>query len=100
MHSIQVFAVSLVFLFASVAEAVTITSVTPATGPTNGGTQVTIKGTDFGTCPNCSPALPPFVSFGDGPLVMSQMVDTTTLIGHHSTAPVRHDERASQSMGR
>jgi hypothetical protein len=80
MRSIQVFAVSLVFLFASVAEAVTITSVSPATGPTNGGTQVTIKGTAFGTCPNCSPALPPFVSFGDGPMVMSQMVDTTTLI--------------------
>lgn len=80
MHLIQVFALSLVFLFASVAQAVTITSVTPDTGPTSGGTQVTIKGTDFGTCDNCSPALPPFVSFGEGPLVMSQMVNATTLI--------------------
>jgi len=80
MHSMRAVVVSVLLFLASVAQGVTITSVTPSSGPTSGGTQITLKGTDFGTCPNCSPALPPFVKFGDSAWVMSQMIDSTTLV--------------------
>jgi hypothetical protein len=58
----------------------TITSVTPAIGPTSGGTIVTIKGTGFSTCDICSPALPNGVSFGSVFTLTSQLIDSTTLI--------------------
>jgi hypothetical protein len=80
MRSTRLLAIALLSLVTSIAEAVTITSVNPSSGATSGGTVVTIKGTDFGTCSDCSPAFPPFVRFGNSALVMSQMLDSTTLV--------------------
>lgn len=80
MRFVRLLVITTLALIGSVAEAVTITSVTPSSGPTSGGTQVTIRGTEFGSCPNCSPALPPFVSFGNSAPVMSQFIDPTTLV--------------------
>jgi hypothetical protein len=63
--------------------AITITSVTPDTGLAAGGTEVTIKGTGFATCPICSPPLPPEVFFGFTN-ASSRLIDETTIV---ATAP-------------
>ncbi len=55
MKSLRALIVSLSLVAGSVAHATTLTSITPVTGPTAGGTHVTVKGTSFGPCPICSP---------------------------------------------
>lgn len=58
----------------------TITAVTPATGPAAGGTEVTIRGTDFSTCIICSPPAPPAVFFGATPAASVTLVNDTTIV--------------------
>jgi IPT/TIG domain len=59
----------------------TITSVTPASGPAAGGTEVTIKGTGFQFCVICSPPLPPpEVSFGGVYVRNVQVIDENTMV--------------------
>ena len=55
-----------------------ISSIEPASGPTAGGTLVTITGSGFAMCDICSPAFTPRVFFGGTP-VYSQLVNANTL---------------------
>lgn len=78
MRFIRDLAVAFLLFLASTAEAVTITSVTPASGPTSGGIWITLHGTDFAWC-NCSPYRPPTVIIGDTGPTDVEFVDSTTL---------------------
>lgn len=74
-----------VLLFAAASagaqQELTITSVSPASGPATGGTAVTIKGTGFQFCVICSPPLPPpEVSFGGVYARSVQVIDENTMV--------------------
>ena len=60
--------------------AVTITSVSPTTGSTAGGTEVTVRGTDFESCIICSTPYAPGVRFGATSAASVDLVDPTTLV--------------------
>lgn len=74
-----------VLLFAATSataqQELTITSITPTSGPAAGGTDVTIRGTGFQACPRCSPPLnPPQVSFGGVYSENVQVLDENTMV--------------------
>ena len=73
----RLFAVVL-FAATSLSAQPVITSITPNNGPAGGGTVVTITGSGFSICDNCSPAIPPGVLFG-GTVVTSELVNANTL---------------------
>jgi IPT/TIG domain-containing protein len=56
-----------------------IDTVHPLSGPAGGGTKVTITGTGFTTCINCSPPVPPRVFFGDTEAIRVNHVSETKL---------------------
>lgn len=68
-----------VFLAVSALAQPTITSITPNSGPTAGGTEVVITGSGFSTCEICSPPIPPGVFFGGTPAPQTTMVNGNTL---------------------
>jgi hypothetical protein len=64
---------------ASVASAAPkITSITPNSGPAAGGTVVTIRGSDFQLCDNCSPAIP-LIYFGNTRAQFGNRLSETTI---------------------
>ena len=69
----------LLLLSASALHAVTITSVSPNTAPTGGGTTVTIKGTGFAEYAIRTPAGPPDVYFRGLPARSVELIDSETL---------------------
>ena len=77
MRRILSFCLQIVFASASFA-AVTITSVTPSGGPTTGGTEVIIRGTEFGEIIG-SPPQPPGVAFGLTLATNVALIDDTTI---------------------
>jgi hypothetical protein len=69
---------ALAFISITASAQVTVTSVTPSSGPTSGGTVVTIRGTGFEYRIG-SPTLPPGVYFGGTEAVEVDLVDETTI---------------------
>ncbi len=78
-HAHRVLSLFLALLSASALHAVTITSVTPNTGPTAGGTVVTIKGTGFAEYAVRTPPGPPDVYFRGLPARSVELIDAETL---------------------
>jgi hypothetical protein len=74
-----VLVLSLFLTTAAFAE-LTITSISPASGPTTGGTIVTITGTGFSNCVICSPPAPNGVTFGGVQADNAQLVNERTLV--------------------
>jgi hypothetical protein len=72
-------ALLLLLLATPLAAAPAITSISPASGPTAGGTTVTIRGTGFQICPNCSPPMPPAVWFGGVPATNVRLINSGEL---------------------
>jgi hypothetical protein len=70
------------------------------TGPTSGGTTVTIRGTGFESCPICSPPIPPAVYFGG---VFANTVggesDTTLVVETPPHLPLTVDVTVEQWNG-
>jgi IPT/TIG domain len=69
----------ILFAAATLSAQPVITSVTPSTGPIEGGTQVTIKGTGFHNCLFCNPPVPLPVYFG-GTYAAGSAINPTTII--------------------
>jgi hypothetical protein len=75
----RLFSLLFTLLSASALHAVTITSVTPNTGLTAGGTVVTIKGTGFDEYAVRTPPGPPVVYFRGLPATSVELIDSETL---------------------
>ena len=69
---------ALALFSATVSAQVTVTSVTPSSGPTSGGTVVTVRGTGFEYRIG-SPMLPPAVYFGGTESTEVELLDETTI---------------------
>lgn len=76
--NMKAFFASLFFTFAAFGQ-MTIVSVTPSTGPTTGGTEVIIAGTEFTEV--CGPitCLPPTVYFGNTPAASTTVLNASTV---------------------
>jgi IPT/TIG domain len=72
--------VALVLTTASLFAAPVATSISPKSGPTAGGTVVTITGSGFSNCIICSPPVPPQVFFGSTIAANIRIIDSTTLV--------------------
>jgi hypothetical protein len=71
---------ALAFASTALAQETKILSVTPSTGPTSGGTEVTIAGIGFtNACPPIT-CLPPEVRFGGVPARETRIVNETTVV--------------------
>jgi hypothetical protein len=95
MRLIQTLLIAALLSASSASADITITSVSPNSGPVAGGTTVSIKGSGFSNnCVICSPSfLEPQVFFGTVPAQSAHMVDSTTITavtaaGFPATVPV------------
>ena len=69
---------ALVLSASTLSAAPVITSISPASGPVEGGTVVTIKGTGFHSCFFCTPPVPPTIYVG-GILTRVDILDEQTI---------------------